>query len=129
MGISFSFNKTLILFFFNRICLLFMGCLINHDIQLFLCIQLKLSMNLSLPIRKLIPDLIYFYLQFAVWCIVFFFDGVKEANLYEIKSWRLRSQNVFIDIDIDDVRNLEDLLRVVLIDEEFGNLKVVGRVY
>ena len=59
----------------------------------------------------------------------FFFDGVKEANLYEIKSWRLRSQNVFIDIDIDDVRNLEDLLRVVLIDEEFGNLKVVGRVY
>ena len=55
-----------------------------------------------------------------------FFDGIKEANLYEIKSWRLRSQNVFIDIDIEDVRNLEDLLRVVLIDEEFGNLKVKG---
>ena len=55
-----------------------------------------------------------------------FFDGIKEANLYEIKSWRLRSQNVFIDIDIEDVRNFEDLLRVVLIDEEFGNLKVKG---
>ena len=55
-----------------------------------------------------------------------FFDGIKEANVYEIKSWRLRSQNVFIDIDIEDVRNLEDLLRVVLIDEEFGNLKVKG---
>ena len=27
-------------------------------------------------------------------------------------------------IDIDDIENLEDLLRIVLIHEEWGNLKV-----
>ena len=28
------------------------------------------------------------------------------------------------DIDIDDIKNLEDLLRIVFIHEECGNLKV-----
>ena len=28
------------------------------------------------------------------------------------------------DIDIDDIENLEDLLRIVFINEECGNLKV-----
>ena len=53
------------------------------------------------------------------------FDGAKEANLHKIKLPRLRSQKVVIDIDIDDIGNLEDLLRVVFIDEDCGNLKVV----
>ena len=44
-----------------------------------------------------------------------FFDGAKEANL--------RSQKV--GIDIVNIGNLEDLLIVVSIDEESGNLKVV----
>ena len=54
-----------------------------------------------------------------------FFDGAKEANLYKIKSPRLHSQKVVIGIDIDDIGNLEDLLRVVFVDEECGNLKAV----
>ena len=54
-----------------------------------------------------------------------FFDGAKEANLYEIKSRKLRSEKVVIGIDIDNIENVEDLLRVVFIDEECGNLKVV----
>ena len=41
------------------------------------------------------------------------------------QSRRLRLQKVVIGIDIDDIENLEDLLRVVFIDEECGNLKVV----
>ena len=60
-----------------------------------------------------------------------FFDGAKEANLYIIKSQRLGLQEVVTDNDIDGVQtifkigNLKDLLRVVIIDEECGNLKVV----
>ena len=45
--------------------------------------------------------------------------------MYEIKSWRLRSQKVVIGIDIDDIGNWEDLLKVVLIDEKCRNLTVV----
>ena len=30
-----------------------------------------------------------------------------------------------VRIDMDDIKNLEDLLRVVLIDEACGNLKIV----
>ena len=50
--------------------------------------------------------------------------------MYETKSRRLRSQKVLMaeeeldGIDIDDITNLEDLLRLVFIDKEFGNLKV-----
>ena len=44
----------------------------------------------------------------------------------EIKSQRLRSQKVPIGIEIDDIGNLEDLLRVVWIDEECQNLKIVN---
>ena len=54
-----------------------------------------------------------------------FFDRAKEANMYEIKPRRLRSQKVVIGIEIDDIGSFEDLLRVVLINEECGNLKVV----
>ena len=54
-----------------------------------------------------------------------FFDGAKEANLYKIKLPRLRPQKVVIGIDIDDIGNFDDLLRLVFIDEECGNLKAV----
>ena len=37
--------------------------------------------------------------------------------MHEITSRRLRSQKVVIVIDIDETENLEDLLRVVFIDE------------
>ena len=46
--------------------------------------------------------------------------------MYEIKSRRLCSQKVVTGIKIDDTANLEDLLRVVFIDEECGNLKVLN---
>ena len=46
--------------------------------------------------------------------------------MHEIKSRRLRSQKAVIGIKIDDTGNLENLLRVVFIDEECGNLKVVN---
>ena len=52
-----------------------------------------------------------------------FFDKAQEENTYEIKSRRLRSQKV-VGTEKVDIGNLEDLLRVVLIDEECGNLKV-----
>ena len=42
--------------------------------------------------------------------------------MYEIKSWRPGSQKV---VDINEIVNLEDLLRAVFINEECGNLKVV----
>ena len=54
-----------------------------------------------------------------------FFDRANEANMYETKSRRLRWQKVVIGIEIDGIGNFEDLLRVVFIDEECGNLKVV----
>ena len=58
-------------------------------------------------------------LSFTICNLIYnFFDRGQEANIYEIKSRRLRSQKV-------DIGNLEDLLRVVFNDEECGNLKVV----
>ena len=51
--------------------------------------------------------------------------------MYEIKSWRPLSQKVFTveeeldSINIHDIGSLKDLLRLVLIAEEFRNFKVV----
>ena len=53
-----------------------------------------------------------------------FFKKAQEANTYEIKSRRLRSQKV-VGTEKVDTWSLEDLLRVVFIDEECRNLKVV----
>ena len=53
-----------------------------------------------------------------------FFKKAQEANTYEIKSRRLRSQKV-VGTEKVDIWSLEDLLRVVFIDEECRNLKVV----
>ena len=54
-----------------------------------------------------------------------FFNGAKESNFYQIKSWKLRSQIVVTGIDIDDIKKLEGFLRELCFDEECGNLKVV----
>ena len=56
-----------------------------------------------------------------------FFDRAQEANIYEIKSRRLRLQNV-VGTEKVDMGNLEDLLKVVFIDEECRNLKVVIKI-
>ena len=79
------------------------------------------------PIRNLLVStnqsssgcLICFYYKF--------FDRAKEANMYEIKSRRVLnvhkscySWGKIWYIDIDDIGNLEDLLRLVFIDEECG---------
>ena len=53
-----------------------------------------------------------------------FFKKAQEANTYEIKSRRLRSQKV-VGTEKVDIWSLEDLLRVKFIDEECRNLKVV----
>ena len=53
-----------------------------------------------------------------------FFKKDQEANTYEIKSRRLRSQKV-VGTEKVYILSLEDLLRVVFIDEERRNLKVV----
>ena len=44
---------------------------------------------------------------------------------FDLKSRRLCSQKAVVGIGIDDIGNLDDWLRVVLIDEECGILKVV----
>ena len=54
-----------------------------------------------------------------------FFDRAKEASLSKVKLQRPLSQKVFKGIDMDDIGKLEDLLRLVFIYEECGNLKVV----
>ena len=59
---------------------------------------------------------IYFYLQFAIW----FSIKTKKANIYEIKSRWPHSLKAVIKIG-----KLQNLLRVVFIDEECGNLKIV----
>ena len=53
-----------------------------------------------------------------------YFKKAQEANIYEIKSRRLRLQKV-VGTEKVDIWSLEDLLRVVFIDEERRNLKVV----
>ena len=56
--------------------------------------------------------------------IYIFFKKAQEANIYEIKSGRLHSQKV-VGTEKVDIWSLEDLLRVVFINEECRNLKVV----
>ena len=46
-------------------------------------------------------------------------------GLRKQKLRRLRSQKVVIGTDTDDIEILEDLLRIVSISEECGNLKAV----
>ena len=64
-------------------------------------------------------------LLFTIFNVIYkFFDRAQEANIYEIKSWRLRSRKV-VGTEKIDIGNLENLLRAVFIDEGCGNLKAV----
>ena len=59
-----------------------------------------------------------FHLRLFTICILIqiFFDRVQEANIYEIN---------IVGTEKVDIVNLDDLLRVVFIDEEYGSLRVV----
>ena len=59
-----------------------------------------------------------FHLSLFTICnlIQFFFDRAQEANIYEIN---------IVGTEKVDIVNLDDLLRVVFIDEECGNHRVV----
>ena len=59
---------------------------------------------------------IYFYLQFAIW----FSIKTKKVDMDEIKSRWPHSLKAVINIG-----KLQNLLRVVFIDEECGDLKIV----
>ena len=56
---------------------------------------------------------------------------MSSIYFYEIKQnwWNKIAETTFakvvIGIDIDDIENLEDLLRILFIDEGYGNVKVV----
>ena len=54
-----------------------------------------------------------------------FFNRAKKANRYEKKkSGETTFTKIVIGIDINDIGNLEDLLKVVFIDEKCGNLNL-----
>ena len=80
--------------------------------------------------QKLLVSISQSFSGYLIYFYYYFFDRAKEANVYEIKTQRLRSQKVIIveeeleGIDIDGIGNLEDLLKVVFIDKAFGNLKI-----
>ena len=84
-----------------------------------------------MPIRKLLVSIHESFSGYLIYFHYNFFDRAKETNMYQTKSLRLRSQKVVIfdvemdGIDTDDTGNLEDLLRVVFINEASGNLTVV----
>ena len=64
-------------------------------------------------------------LLFTIFNVIYnFFDRAQEANIYEIKSWRLRSRKV-VGTEKIDIGNLENLLRALFIDEGCGNLNTV----
>ena len=79
-------------------------------------------MNINSLIRKLLVSITQclILLLFKIRNLIYnFFDRAMVAIMYEIK--------VVIGIDIDDTGNLEDLLKVVLIDEKSGYLRVAIR--
>ena len=55
------------------------------------------------------------------------FYFLKKSRFYCNPSEKVAAVEKEVDgIDIDDIGNLEDLLRIVFIDEEFVNLQVVN---
>ena len=86
--------------------------MISFDIQLFRPIQSVLSMNINSPIRKLLVSINQCLIlpSFTICKLIY--------NIYVHKK-------VAIVIDIDDVGNLEDLLKKSFINEKCKNLKVV----
>ena len=84
-------------------------------------------MSINSPIRKLlVVSINQFDLLLLTICnlIYNFFDRAHEVNIYETKSRRLRSQKV-VGTEKIEIGNLEDLLKVVFIDEECWDFEVV----
>ena len=103
--------------------------MINIEIPLFLPIQSVSSININLPIRNLLVPINQSFSGYLIYFYFIFFKRAKNAHIYVY--FRLHSQKVIIveekqdGVDIDDIGNLKDLLRVVFINEEYGNLKRV----
>ena len=63
---------------------------------------------------------------------MFYFSSIIFKNItVSLKKATLQKKNVIVEeeldcIDIDDIGNLEDLPRLVFIDQECGNLVVVN---
>ena len=87
LGILFSFKEPQFFLLIEFVVYCSDKRLINIDIQLFLPIQSVVSMNINLPIRKLLLStnqcLTYFYLQFAI-CIK------QNGGDYVLKKLTLR---------------------------------------
>ena len=139
MGILISFNITLL-------STVYRNHLIDNDIHLFLRHLIKkllVSINQS-------SNLLYFYYNFFgrakeanIYEIklrrlssqifkIFFSSFIFKENHGFIEDSNLL-EKVLVEkeldgrtVDIDDIRNFEDLPRLVLLDEECGNLKVVN---
>ena len=104
--------------------------MINIDSQLFLPISSVLRRSI-LANQETIIFTEQSFSGYLIYVYYKYFDSAEKANTYGVKSRRLRSQKVVIIveeldcIDIDDIGNIEDLLRVAFIDKTCWNLKVV----
>ena len=81
-----------------------------------------MTVNINSLIRKLLVSITQclILLLFKIRNLIYnFFDRAMVAIMYEI--------TVVIGTDIDDTGNLKDLLKVVLIDEKSGYLRVAIR--
>ena len=102
--------------------------MINIDIQLFLPISSVLRRSI-LANQETIIFTEQSFSYYLIYVYYKYFDSAEKANTYGVKSRRLRSQKVVIIveeldcIDIDDIGNIEDLLRVAFIDKHVGILK------
>ena len=63
-------------------------------------------MNIKLPIRKLLVSINHSFSGYLIYFYYIFFDRAKDANMYETKSKRLRSQ------------------KVVIVEEELGGIEI-----
>ena len=104
----------------------------ENDFIRFCCLFLKsskaftllLSININSPIRKLLASInqCYDLLLFTIWFTISSLElRTQICTKIEETTFTKSSKG----IDINDIGNLENLLRVVFIDEERGNLKVV----
>ena len=110
--------------------------MIDINIQLFLFIQSVLSININSPIKKVLVSINQSSFDYLIYFYYKFFDRAKTANIYELKSWRLRLQKFLIFLFffnlifiknhafVEVKNNLSEKL-ITVEEEECGNLKVV----
>ena len=105
--------------------------MINIENQLFLPIRSVLSMNINSRISKLLVSINQSFSGYLIYFYYNIFDRAKEANMYEIKSRKLCSQNFVVveeeldGINMHDIGNIKDLLIVVFVDGACRYLKLV----